>query len=1078
MTYPRLFAGCVLALAFLSAAASPATAQGVTTGALTGTVTDAAGNPIPSAQIQVVNRATGFSANATSRESGLYFVQGLEVGGPYSVTVRRIGFQPETRDNISISLSQARRVDVQLSDQVVALATVEVTGTTTDIIAPTMMGTRTTLNDTAIQRLPNLSRSLTDLIRVAPQVSQSGPGYSAGGMSNRMNNIQLDGATERDVFGLGSTGQPGAEVGARSVSLEAVKEIQILLAPFDVRQGNFGGLLLNAVTKGGSNELHGSVYHGFRNQTYGRNVPALRNTLYNRSQWAFTLGGPIIRDRLHFFVAPEFQTENQPVGGPYRGQLGAVNPLEVADADLNRFESLITGYGGNPGSMGLATREKPLSNVFARLDWRINDVHRAVIRYNYSDGEETQREFSTRTQNRAVYSSNFHTFSIVKKAPVLQIYSNFAGGSFNELFLGYNNYQHRRVPNLIFPQVTVTVPRVGEQSASASIIGGADQFSMKNELDTETFELTDNFTIPLGSHNLTIGTRNELVRLRNQFNQSSYGIWAFRSLDSLAAGNANSFRKSFILQNDGNVFFDALQTAVYAQDQWQVRPDFNLTLGLRADVSSFLKDIGYSAPIDSAYGRRTDDIPKRTIQFSPRIGFNWDIGGTQVNQLRGGIGLFVGTPPYVWLENAYINNGLTTVFLNCNTGGSRDPAPRFQADPASITACGNGAGSAPIGAVNFLSSDLKFPQPLRATLGFDRRLFGGLVATFEGLYSKTLNQFFFVNRNLVAPRGVDKRGRVLYGDTIRLNGQSLPTIPPQVLAHGGPSRFTEAFDIINQSKDYAYNLTFQLAKRYSNNWQGTVSYTRSRARDVQSFTSSTHISNWRFGRTYAGSQLEPTTAVSLFDQPHKFAMSGTRTVTPFGDLTTDLSFVFQRTSGPPFDYVYGGFSGAGDLNADGSQGNDLVYVPRDARDPAEIRFRQSGSITPAQQAEAFERYITNSKCLSANRGRILSRNTCRNPTQTTLDLSIRQNLPMFGRHRVSAQLDFFNFGNAINSDWGHLRSAGGFSTVNLLTHVAQTGIDPKVADPIFTFNVNQREFRTGDSAFDYWRAQMGFRYSF
>lgn len=468
------------------------------------------------------------------------------------------------------------------------------------------------------------------------------------------------------------------------------------------------------------------------------------------------------------------------------------------------------------------------------------------------------------------------------------------------------------------------------------------------------------------------------------------------------------------------------------------------------------------------------------VQFSPRFGFNWDIGGTQVNQLRGGVGLFVGTPPYVWMENAYINNGLTTVFLNCNTGGSRDPAPAFQVDPTSITACRNGAGSAPIGAVNFLSPDLKFPQPLRATLGFDRLLPGNVLATVEGLYSKTLNQLFFVNRNLVNPRGLDKRGRVLYGDTILLNGQSLPTIPPRVVANGGASRFSEAFDIINQSKDYAYNLTFQLQKRYSDNWGGTISYTRSRARDVQSFTSSTHVSNWRFGRTYSGNQLDPYTTVSVFDQPHKFAVNGTRTIRPFGDLATDISLILQRVSGPPFDYVYGSSStsGSGDLNADGRQGNDLIYVPRNALDPAEIRFNPSGLITAAQQAEAFERYITNSECLSANRGRILSRNTCRNPTQTTLDLSLRQNLPIFGRQRASAQLDFFNFGNAINSDWGHLRSAGGNSNVSILSHVGQTAIDPKTADPIFTFNVNQQEFRTGDSPFDYWRAQMSFRYSF
>lgn len=1068
-----------MAVAILSfVAGSTVGAQSITTGAIGGTVTDEGGSPVSGAQIRVTNSSTGFTTGATSRENGNYLIQGLEVGGGYSVTVRRIGFNPQSIENLQVALSQVRLINFQLQPQATQLATVQVLATNVDI-EPTNMGTKSTVSDTLLQRLPVGDRNLADFLRLTPQVSQSGAGYSAGGMSNRMNNVQVDGATERDVFGLGSTGQPGAQAGARSVSMDAVKELQVILAPFDVRQGNFGGLLLNAVTKSGTNSLQGSAFYYFRNEGYGRDTPILRSTSFERKQYGFTLGGPIVRDRLHFFVAPEFREEFSPLRGPYRGQpTSSPTPLQIAEADLDRFETIMEKYGTEPGTAGAVTIPNPADNFFARLDYRVNDVHRVVLRYNYGYAFML-RPFTNRSSSTMAYSSNFHDFSSTKNAPVLQLFSNFANGSYNELFIGYNQVKDRRVPPSVFPQVTVSVPRLG--GGNASIVGGADQFSQKNELDQETFELTNNFTRPFGNHSITLGTRNELVKIRNQFNQSSYGVWTFSSLDNFDAGTATSFRRSIILKDDGNVDFDALQSAVYVQDQWQKASNLTFTVGLRLDISNFLKDVPYTAAIDSAYGRRTDDIPKRAFQFSPRVGFNWDIGGNQVNQLRGGVGMFVGTPPYVWLENAYINSGQIITFLNCNTGGSRDPAPRFNPDPTSLTACGNGAGFNPIGAVNFLDKSLKFPQPLRATLGYDRVLPGNVVATFEGLFSKTLNQFFFVNRNLAGIAGKDRFGRTIYSDTILTSGVPVIRFPAAVLANGGPSRFNEAFDIVNQNEDYAYNLTAQLRRRYADNWEGSVSYTYSRARDVQSFSSSTHSSNWAFGRTYTGDQLGATTGVSNFDQPHKILATGTRTFRFFGSATTDLSFFYQGVSGSPHDYIYGGFGGRGDLNADSRQGNDLVYVPKNALDPNEIQFRQSGSVTPAQQAAAFETFIQNSPCLSKQRGKLLARNSCRTPFSSIIDVSLRQAIPTMRGQRVSVQLDVFNFGDLVNNNYGKQRinARGTFSNVNLLTHVGQTTADAKTAIPIVQFNVAQpNEYVDGNFASNFWRTQLSVRYSF
>ncbi|MGQ0537946.1 MAG: TonB-dependent receptor [Gemmatimonadaceae bacterium] len=1097
MQIPRLArALAVLILAALAPAfgGREVAAQGVTTGAIAGTITDSVGTPLGEVQIRIRNVSTGVISAGSSRASGAYLVQGLEVGGPYEVIARRIGFSPSTKDGILVKLSQVTRVDFRLTQTATQLQAITVVATTgAETFHPTNQGTKAIVSDTTLQRIPSINRNLVDFIRIAPQVSQSGPGYSAGGMSNRMNNVQIDGSTERDVFGLGSTGQPGAQANARSVPIESVKELQVVLAPFDVRQGNFGGLLLNAVTKGGTNDLRGSLYYYYRNEKFGADTNILRATPFERKNWGFALGGPIIKDKLHFYVNPEFEDENAPVTGPYFGQpSNAPVPFAITDADRARFEQIMATRGltaAELGTAGYVNIPNPVDNFFGRLDWRLNDTHRLVFRYNYGTAERLRQQ-NGRGQSTVVYSSNFHDFSSVKRAPVLQLYSSFANGTFNELFIAYNNVKDRRPAAVIYPQLTVTsVPRTG--GGLASIIAGADQFSMGNELDQETLELTNNFTKPIGDHTLTFGTRNEYVKIRNLFTQSSFGVWSFRGIDSLAAGNPNSFRRAFILRDGGNVYFDALQSAWYAQDQWRFSDRLNLTLGVRFDVSRFLNDVAYSAAIDSAYGRRTDEIPKTSVQFSPRIGFNWDLTGDQVNQLRGGVGLFVGTPPYVWLENAYINNGEIITFLNCNTGGSRDPAPAFTANVDALpTTCRNGAGGRPIGAVNFLDKDLKFPQPMRLTLAYDRQLPLDLVGTLEGLYSKTLNQFFFVNRNLAGPRGTDRFGRVLYGDSIRTNGQAIPVLPASVQARGGASRFSEAIDIENQSKDYAFSITSQLRKRYSNNWEAQVAYTFSRARDVQSFTSSTHISNWRFGRTLSGRQEDKDLSISLFDQPHKISASATYTLQWLNrKLATDVSLFYAGVSGSPHDYVYSSSAGSADANADGATLNDLIYVPRNALDPNEIQFRQqvivinptrSDTFTVAAQQQAFENFIKNSECLSKYRGRILPRNACRLPFSNQVDFSLRQGVNFFGSNRLTITYDIFNVGNLINENWGKIRvsPASGNSNIPIITHVGQTSADPKTAVGIYQFNVRQQEYIDGLFVANFWRSQISVRYSF
>jgi outer membrane receptor for ferrienterochelin and colicin len=1094
MRFPRhLLASVALAALFTGNFTASLQAQGVTTGAIGGKVTDEQGGGVAGVQVSAVNRANGFSSTVTSRNDGRYLIPNLEVG-TYDMTFRRIGFDPIRRRDIIVSLSQVNTQDVRLTAAATELSgVVIIAATTTETFTPTNTSVKTIVTDTTLQRLPSLSRNIIDMVRVSPQVSTSGAGYSAGGMSNRMNNVQIDGATERDVFGLGATGTPGAEVNSRSVSLEAVKELQVLLAPFDVRQGNFGGLLVNAVTKGGTNELHGTVYGYYRDQDYGRNVPELRSTPFDRTQYGFSIGGPIMKDKLHFFVAPEWQEENTPVSGPYLNQpAGISGPVfPIRTEDITRFEQLMAAKSmTDVGTPGYANIPNPLLNFFARLDYRINDTHRSVLRYNYSEGERLRQQ-NPRTATNAIYSGNFHTFDTWKIAPVFQLFSVFGNGSSNELFLGYNRARNRRTPESPYPQITVSGLTTTTNATNGAIIAGADQFSQGNELDTDTYELTNNFNFQRGNHTLTLGTRNEYVDLRNLFNQSSYGVWSFRGLDSLAAGNANTYRRAFILKDGGNVFFRALQSAWYAQDQWQVTPNFAMTIGVRADLSKFLDDVDHNLPIDSAYGRNTSHVPKSSLQFSPRLGFNWDLSGDQSQQIRGGIGMFVGTPPYVWLENAYVNSGNIITFLNCGGSANAPGAPLFNIDPEANQTCRGGLGSKPIGDVSFLDKDLNFPQPMRASLGYDRSLPADLVFSVEGLYSKTLNQFFFVNRNLEGIQSHDKDGRAVYATSFNAaTGAASVKLPAAVIANGGLARFSTAIDIVNQSKDYAWSLTTSMRKRYSNNWEAQVAYTHARARDVQSFGSSTHISNWQFGRTLSGDQLEPFTGISLFDQTHKLTGTGTYTKHWGAGWSTDFTATYSGVSGSPHDYVYAASGSSADLNGDGRSGNDLIYIPTDAFNTSEIRFQNiTGTVngvpnqviaTIAEQQAAFEAFIEDSPCLSEQRGKILERNSCKLPFLNQVDVAIRQTIPAIRGQRLSLQADITNFGNLLNKKWGQQRVAQNSSNSNvpMLTHRGMSSTDPTVAVPIVQFSPSQQEYIVGNFASNFWRFQLSARYSF
>ena len=1037
-----------------------------TTGAISGTVTIEAGQTIEDAQIQVLNPATGFSRGVRTNAAGRYTVPGLEPA-TYSVTVRRIGYSAQTKDGVKASLGLTTRVDFQLSAQATVLGEVRAAVNVDPLISPTRTSVSTTISDTALHRLPSLNRNFTDFVALTPQISQSGPGLSGGGSNNRYNSVQIDGANETDLFGLGSTGQPGGQASGKSIGIESVKEYQVLLAPFDVRQGNFAGALINAVTKSGTNEFHGSLYGVTRNQGLTRSQAYI--TKSEQSQYGFSVGGPIIKDKAFFFFNPEWQVRKLPASGDYIG----LPTTNLRQTTLDSVNAVLAGYNLPLGGGGLANNENPLQNVFGRLDFNLPANNQLVVRHNYGYAQDDN--FS-RSPNSFRLTNNAYKFKSTKNATVVQLRSLFGAGAYNELLLNRTSIRDRRAPAVTnTPQVNVLVP-------GYTIVDGSERSSQGNELDQDMLEATDNFTLPLGTHRVTIGTQNQFYKVRNLFGQNSYGFWTFGTLDSLRQGIARSYQVGVPLSGDGAVRFHAAAYSGYAQDEWTVTSNLNVTYGLRVDMPVFKDKPPFNQAISDSLGRNTSDIPSGNIEWSPRLGFNWNATGDDRNQVRGGVGLFSGRPAFVWLSNAFQNSGSTGFGqLTCAPVTAQTPTagvPVFNSANAANPPkqCALGLTARAGGEIDLLDPNLKFPQNLRTTLGYDHRLSANWVATLEGVYTRAVHGLFYQNIALKGVQGVDQFGRTIYGLT---PGNPVRAVPSRALV----------IDVTNQSKDHAYQLTGGLQRKYWDRYEGSIFYTYSRVFDVQAFTSSTAASQLTFGRPWAGDLLSKDATRSIFEQRHRIVATGTYSFS----TKTDLTFIYFGESGIPYDYTTNA-----DLNGEGFSGNDPLYIPVNALDPTQMIFQSqtysnragvATVYTAQQQADAFQRFIETTPCLKNNRGHIVPRNACESPWTHRLNVSGRQSLPTILSQNVSLQVDVFNFLNLLNKHWGAQPSGGSFQLYNLLDYRGRTGSNPPVtvpptpastllnSSPIWSFNPNYKKFSSNNLSSNY-QIQFQLRYSF
>ena len=1014
-----------------------AAAQGVSTAVILGTVRTEDGASAEGARVRVLNSATGFALN-TQVTSGRFAVHGLEVGGPYLVEVRHLGFLPQRSAQLFATLGEPLGLRFVLQRVTARLDTVLVSAPESGASVSGGGGTVTIIADSLVHRLPTLNRDFYDFVPLAPHVSTKvgfqRKGISAAGANLRFNSFLINGADERNVNGSISA---AANIG-RSISLDAVKEYQVLVAPYDVRYGDFAGAMVNTVTQSGTNDLRGSVFAYWRNNQLARDAEP-----YERLQYGFSLGGPIIRNRLHFFIAPELQRLTSPAPGPYVGQDSTAEPrVPVSEADVARFEAIMRGHGLTPGTGSFVELGNPIRNLFARFDAAIPEWRTRVIG-SVAFGRAEEDGFSRDTLHRFYLSSALLTAAAETRRISLHLHTDLArrGGGHNELIVSEVRDRIHPFPAVRQPLVQVGVTGAG---GAVTLIAGTPDQAHGTFRRGRSIKIKDELLLPLGArHLLVLGFQGERFSVQPGGVRNGYGTWTFSSLDRFAEGVAQQFALNKDLGSAGAELRGG-QYAAYVGDEWRAGDQVSITLGVRADLLDVSGRAPYHAAVDSIFGRRTDEMPHARVHVSPRLGFTWDLPGTADHQLRGGVGVFVGRPPLAWLQPALSNYGVGIATLTCSAEAGGDPPPHFVPDYRNPpTAClgGTGLTTSP-GDVNLLSPTLRMAEALRTSLAYDRRLPWGLFASGELLVSRYLSDFIWVNLNLEGPQTVDRFGRVMYG-TIGANG-----IPN--LTGSQRSTFPEVIDLRNTSKNYTYQLSARLERRIEQGFGATASYTFSRARDVQSPSrvNMRGTAMWADARALSGRHEDQTIGISLNDLPHRAVAAVTYTP-PWRRWSTGLSFYYVGESGSPFTYVSFGLNRRGDLNADGSNANDPIYVPRSAFDTSEVRFEPFGTVTAAQQAEAFARFIEGAPCLRRQRGRIMERNSCREPWSHTTIASVRQAIPI-GPRALEVELDVFNVLNLLNAGWGRYRVAA----PRVLQHVGQTAS----AQPVFRFDVTRAEW--------------------
>jgi len=1044
-------------------------AQGVTTAAINGKVTSTTGEVLPGANIIAVHNPTGTTYGTSSREDGRYNLPNLRVGGPYTVTVSFVGYRQQKREDVFLQLSQNLTIDFSLVEQAVEVSGVTVVSERNAVMSSGRTGAAMSVSRDQLEAIPTTSRNFADALKMSPLFI----GYNAGGRNSKFNDIKIDGAVFNDLFGLSGTGQPGGGIGT-SISLDALQEFQVVIAPFDVRQGGFTGGGINAITRSGTNKFTGSAYYYGQNQDFrGTSPDTLKLKLANYTDYTvgFRVGGPVIENKLFFFVNGEMRKRTDPTTRIFGAPANATNQYALKVDSLNKFINILKGkYGYDPGSYTDITDENPLNKIFARLDYNLSQEHRLSLRHNYSSGSNDNSP-----SGGAIFPVNErYKINNTSNSTVLQLTSAFGNTMANEVIIGYTTIRDKRsVYGAVFPEVTIKNAGLG---GGIDLRAGAETYSNANALDQDIIEFTDNLTYFTGEHTFTVGTQNYYFKFLNLYIRNIYGNYEFTNLDNFNAGRPSRFQLSYSLLpgiSQPRASFAGLQLGFYAQDEWRILPNLKVNFGLRLDIPTFPDKPLYNPSIDTLFGARglaTNKVPSGLLLFSPRVGFNYDPTGDRTWQVRGGAGIFTGRISYVWLSNQYGNTGMDLARFDVSaipTGFT------FQPDPYQQSAGGRLSLLTPITTteVDLTDPDFKMPQVFRVNLAVDRELPLGFVGTIEGLFTKTVNDIMYQDISLSGPQSSTLTpGGTLVGDGRYVYGTWSTTSNRWTTRRVSP-KFTNVIYMLNTSDGYSYNITAQLQRaQVTDGWYANLAYTYGMSKDRNSIGSSQALSQWRYNQVYKDAN-SPDLAYSTYDLRHHLIGIVSYRFEALPLFGTTISLAYDGRSGSPITFYVNG-----DLNGDGQTSNDLVYIPKDANDV--ILVSSSGTVL-AKTDVAYtnlETYIKNDDYLSSHRGQVAERNGGRIPWSHSLDLRLAQEIPALTGHKFEITVDVLNILNLINHDWGYIPYLSNNQDDLLTFH----SLDPVTGQPRFRWTKPSATAHpwVNSNLSSRWGAQIGLRYSF
>ncbi|UII77921.1 TonB-dependent receptor [Flagellimonas sp. HMM57] len=1066
---------------FAMLTATMAFSQGVTTSAIGGKITDATGEPLPGASVIAVHTPSGTTYGAAADFDGFYRISGMRTGGPYKITISYVGFNDDVRDNINLGLGQTERFSAQLSESATALDEVVIVAQSNGAFDSGKTGAETNVSSEQVNTLPSISRNIADFARLTPQAKVTGDDViSISGQNNRFNAIYIDGAINNDAFGLAGNGTNGGQTGVSPISLDAIESFQINIAPFDVRQSGFAGGSINATTKSGTNEIIGSAYALFRNENFSGKTPVdltgddgEREKLdeFTANTYGVRLGGPIIKDKLFFFVNYERQEVETPQPFDIDTYRGAATESDL----LGLSDFLVNNFGYNPGTFENSIESLTSDKLIAKIDWNINESNKLSFRHSYV--KAVQFDAAASNQGTINFLNRSINFESITNSSALELNSQIGDNMSNNFVLGYTRVRDDRDPfGNPFPSVQIF------DASSTSIFFGSEPFSTANVLDQDIFTITDNFQIYSGRHTITIGTNNEFTSVRNVFFRQNFGDYRFNSLNDFLNGElANRYRHGYSLiggfgdESEGAAEFDIFQFGLYIQDEVDITDNFRFTLGARIDVPYWkdgLENEDFNtrtvaileANGKDLQGARVGQGIDANVHFSPRVGFNWDVNGDKTTQIRGGLGIFTSRVPLVWPGGQYTNNGVSTGFIQRTS--SDGPVPVFNPDPnTQLQDPPQGSGSVG-GQVDLFAKNFKLPQIFKTNIAIDQRLPWDMVFSADFIWNDNVNTVFYENLNLEGPQftttGAGSRPNYRF------------------------SRVDSTYDAIylgtNTSAGSSYNITGTLSKNFYSpkiDANTQVSYSYGDSDGLFDGTSSQNSSQWRNLETVNGSN-RPDLSTSDFSPGHRIIANSTLTFKWTDNIKTRIGLFYEGAEGTPLSYVY---NGSGLLSDTGSF-SALVYVPGNESEAQLVDLFDDDDnlvLTANQQWQALDAAIEGDEYLKSRRGQFAERNASRTDWTHIIDLKFAQEFGIkFGEnvHKIELTADIFNFTNLLNKEWG-VRTFTNFNQVQLLNF---EGFADDGTTPEFTFEPGAEDTKNiiDDAGLvsSRWQMQLGIRYSF